>query len=153
MPAGARSQVIELYPGADLIECEINSRPLYLPLLREGHEAMLIDCGTRLHAQNDIPRALTSLGLNRDGLSGLLITHPDGDHCGGSAEIKRQYPTVRVACREADRAMIESPDYLYTFRYDAYRKDHGIFFDAKTEQEIRNCSLAAKASKLVDTKL
>jgi glyoxylase-like metal-dependent hydrolase (beta-lactamase superfamily II) len=140
MPGSARSRVIELYPGADLIECEINGRPLYLPLLREGREAMLIDCGTRRHAQNEIPHALATLGLNQGELTWLLITHPDGDHCGGSAEIKGQYPAVRIACGEADRALIESPDYLYTFRYDAYRHDHGIFFDAQTEQEIRNCS-------------
>jgi glyoxylase-like metal-dependent hydrolase (beta-lactamase superfamily II) len=140
MPAGAKSQIVEPYPGAHLIECEINGRPLYLPLLREGPEAMLIDCGTRFHAQDDVPRALTHLGIKREELTWLLITHPDGDHCGGSAEIKRQHPAVRIACGEADRAMIESPDYLYTFRYDAYRQNHGIFFDAKTEQEIRNCS-------------
>jgi glyoxylase-like metal-dependent hydrolase (beta-lactamase superfamily II) len=131
---------MQLYPGADLIECEINGRPLYLPLLREGNESAIIDCGTRRHAQKDVPGALGRLGLDGERLTWLMVTHPDGDHCGGTAEIKRRYPLVRIACGELDRAMIESPDYLYSFRYDAYRKDHGIFFDPKTEQEIRGCS-------------
>jgi glyoxylase-like metal-dependent hydrolase (beta-lactamase superfamily II) len=138
--ATRKEPMMELYPGADLIECQINGRPLYLPLLREGEESMLIDCGTRSHALREIPDSLNRLRVNAETLAWLVITHPDGDHCGGSAEIKRQYPAVRIACGEADRTLIESPDYLYTFRYDAYRRDHGIFFDAKTEQEIRKCS-------------
>ncbi len=131
---------MEIYPGADLIACEINGRPLYLPLLREKGEAMLIDCGTRVHASKDVPAYLNDVGVNQEKLSWLIMTHPDGDHCGGSAEIKQRYPGVRLACGEVDRAMIESPDFLFTFRYDAYRRDHGIYFDAQTAQDIRNCS-------------
>jgi glyoxylase-like metal-dependent hydrolase (beta-lactamase superfamily II) len=131
-------RVMHLYPGADLIECEINGRPLYLPVLREGHEAVLIDCGTRSHAERNIPSALASLGI--DSLTWLIVTHPDGDHCGGSAETKKLHPHMRIACGEADRELIESPDYLYSFRYDAYRRDHGIFFDEATERQIRGCS-------------
>ena len=130
--------MIQLYSGAGLIECEINGRPLYLPLLREGDQSVLIDCGTLKHAERDIPSALAQVGISE--LTWLLITHPDGDHCGGSAETKKRNPNLRIACGDADRALIESPDYLYSYRYDAFRRDHGIFFDAKTEQEIRACS-------------
>jgi glyoxylase-like metal-dependent hydrolase (beta-lactamase superfamily II) len=131
---------VQLYPGADLIECEIGGRPLYLPLLREGSEALLLDCGTHDHAQKDVAAFLQRAALFRGDLSWLVVTHPDGDHCGGSAEIKRQHPKIRIACGEADRALVESPDYMFTFRYDAYRQDHGIFFDPDTAQAIRNCS-------------
>jgi glyoxylase-like metal-dependent hydrolase (beta-lactamase superfamily II) len=133
---------VELYPGADLIECEIGGRPLYLPLLREGREALLLDCGTRSHAQKDVPAYLDRVGFGNEDLSWLVVTHPDGDHCGGTAEIKRQHPQIRIACGEVDRALVESPDYMFEFRYDAYRQDHGIFFDASTAQEIRDCSSA-----------
>ena len=131
---------MELYPGAYLIECEIGGRPLYLPLLREGREASLIDCGTRSHAQTDVPAFLDHAGIAHDGLTWLVITHPDGDHCGGTAEIKRDHSKIRIVCGEADRALVESPDYMFTFRYDAYRRDHGIFFEPDTAREIRNCS-------------
>jgi glyoxylase-like metal-dependent hydrolase (beta-lactamase superfamily II) len=136
---------VELYPGADLIECEIGGRPLYLPLLRQGREALLLDCGTRSHAQKDVPAYLDRAGLVTEALTWLVVTHPDGDHCGGTAEIKRQHPNIRIACGEADRALIESPDYMFTFRYDAYRQDHGIFFDSRTAQEIRDCSSQPQA--------
>ena len=133
---------MQIYSGADLIECEINGRPLYLPLLREDGESLLLDCGTRHHAAKDVPAYLSRDGIESNDLTWLVMTHPDGDHCGGSAEIKRQYPATHLACGEADREMIESPDYLFTFRYDAYRKNHGIYFDPKTAQEIKNCSTA-----------
>lgn len=128
---------MELYPGAHLIECEIGGRPLQLPLLLEGCETMLLDCGTADHASREIPDYLDKIG--RQDLTWLLITHPDGDHCGGLAEIKRRYPNVRIACGEADRRLIESPDYLFAFRYDAYRHDHGIFYDAPVATEMRRC--------------
>jgi glyoxylase-like metal-dependent hydrolase (beta-lactamase superfamily II) len=131
---------MHLYPGAELIECEINGRPLNLPLLREGHEAVLLDCGARGHAEHDVPLALERLGVSE--LTWLIVTHPDGDHCGGTAETKKRYPHMRIACGEADRDLIESPDYLYTYRYDAFRRDHGIHFDAQTEKQIRACSSA-----------
>ncbi len=131
---------MEIYPGADLIECEIGGRPLYLPLLREGNEALLLDCGTSSHAAKDVPAFLNQLGLGPEHLTWLIMTHPDGDHCGGSAEIKRHYPEVRLACGDSDRELIESPEHLFTFRYDAYRQNHGIFFDPATAKEIKNCS-------------
>lgn len=129
---------MELYRGADLMECEIGGRPLYLPLLREGSDALLLDCGTRAHAEVDIPRELSRLGLDHDSLTWLIITHPDSDHCGGLREMKRRYPKVRIACGEADRALVESPDYLFSFRYDAYRDDHGVFYDPATARKLKD---------------
>jgi glyoxylase-like metal-dependent hydrolase (beta-lactamase superfamily II) len=130
---------MEIYPGAYLIECEIGGRPLYLPLLREGREALLLDCGTRSHAEKDVPASLNRLGLVEEDLTWLIMTHPDGDHCGGAAEIKRRYPKIRLACGDADRDMVESPEHLFSFRYDAYRQNHGVYFDAKTADEIKGC--------------
>lgn len=135
---------MEIYPGADLIECEIVGRPLYLPVLRERGESLLLDCGTTSHAANEVPAHLDHMGVPATELAWAVITHPDGDHCGGSAEIKRRYPQVRLACGDLDRAMIESPDYLFSFRYDAYRANHGICFDPKTAQDIKNCSSSAQ---------
>src|SRR5579871_1801959 len=135
-----RTRHTHIYPGADLIECEIVGRPLHLPVLREGASALLIDCGTRKHALEDVPAAFKYFSLEAAELDWLVITHPDGDHCGGTGEIKAQNPHVQIACGDADRDLVESPEYLFNFRYDAYRRHHGIFFDDKTAKEIRACS-------------
>jgi glyoxylase-like metal-dependent hydrolase (beta-lactamase superfamily II) len=128
---------MQIYPGSDLIECEIVGRPLYLPLLRQDDSAMLLDCGATWHASEDIPAYLNRLGSVD--LKWVLITHPDGDHCGGAGAIHQLYPQARLVCGEADRQMIESPEFLFSFRYDAFRQDHGIFFDPKTAGEIKQC--------------
>ena len=132
---------MELYSGAHLIEAEIGGRPLYLPLLVGEREAVLVDCGTRRHAAEDIPRYLASINLPGKALTFALITHPDTDHSGGAGEVARRYPHIRLICGAADRALIESPEQLFSFRYDHYRKDHNIFYDEKTAAGIRDsCS-------------
>jgi glyoxylase-like metal-dependent hydrolase (beta-lactamase superfamily II) len=103
---------------------------------------MLLDCGTKRHASEDIPAHLSKkpdLQLNW-----LIVTHPDGDHCGGTAVIQRKFSQTRILCGEEDRRLVESPEYLFDYRYDAYRKDHGIFFDAQTAEEIRQCFSGAQ---------
>jgi glyoxylase-like metal-dependent hydrolase (beta-lactamase superfamily II) len=132
---------MEIYPGTHLIECEVGGRPLYLPLLLGEKEAVLLDCGTRSHAAGDVPKYLAKIGLPREALTFLVITHPDTDHSGGAGELARTYPRLRVMCGAADRPLIESPEVLFSFRYDHYRQDHGIFYDEKTAAEIRgSCS-------------
>jgi glyoxylase-like metal-dependent hydrolase (beta-lactamase superfamily II) len=128
---------MQIYPGADLIECEINGRPLYLPLLQQDGSAILLDCGTSSHALRDIPAYFKKLGSVD--LKWVVVTHPDGDHCGGTGAIHKQHPEALFLCGEADRNLVESPDFLFNFRYDAYRQDHGIFFDPKTVEEIMQC--------------
>jgi phosphoribosyl 1,2-cyclic phosphodiesterase len=131
---------MKIYPGADLIECEIGRRPLHLTLLRESQEALLLDCGTRHHATKEVPGYLNKVGVREEDLAWLIMTHPDGDHCGGAAEIRPRYPRVRLACGDPDSALIESPEKLFSFRYDAYRKDHCIFYNSQTAQEMKDCS-------------
>jgi hypothetical protein len=56
-----------------------------------------------------------------------------------------------MACGEADRALVESPDYLFSFRYDAYRRDHDVFYDAATAAWLKGCSSASQAVTLTFT--
>lgn len=132
---------MEIYTGAHLIECEIGGRPLHLPLLIGESETVLMDCGTRSHAAWDIPKYLEKIGLPASKLTILLITHPDVDHSGGAGELATRYPNLRIICGAADRALIESPEQLFSFRYDLYRQEHGIFYDEKTAAGIHEgCS-------------
>lgn len=128
---------MQLYLGAHLIECEFGGRPLYLPLLIGEDEAVLVDCGAKTHAAKDIPAYCEKIGLPREKLTWLIITHPDVDHCGGAAEMARRYPNLRIACGAEDRTLVESPDFLYTFRYDHYREEHNISYDETTATGIR----------------
>lgn len=132
---------MKIYPGAHLIECEIGGRPLHLPLLIGESETVLVDCGTRSHAAEDIPKYIDNIGLPASRLTFLVITHPDVDHSGGVGELARRYPHLRAVCGVADRILIESPEQLFVRRYDHYREEHCIFYDDKTAAGIRDgCS-------------
>src|SRR5438876_12443574 len=97
---------MELYSGAHLIEAEIGGRPLYLPLLVGEREAVLVDCGTRRHAAEDIPRYLARINLPGKALTFALITHPDTSHSGGAGEVARRSPYIRISAVPAYRAHI-----------------------------------------------
>lgn len=117
---------MELYRGAHLIELEIDGRLLYLPLLLEKDRAVLVDCGTRLHAQNEVPEYLGRLGVPSKLLEWLIITHPDPDHCGGIGAMVKRFPNLRVACGAADEILVESRESLYAARYGRFSQEHGI---------------------------
>lgn len=117
---------MELHAGTHLIELEIAGRPLHLPLLVEDDQAMLVDCGTRLHAMTEIPANLTKLGVLVDHLKWLVITHGDADHCGGVEEMARAYRGLSIGCGAAEREMIQRRDTLLARRYNALERDHAI---------------------------
>src|SRR5215469_8141778 len=130
---------MQLYPGADLIECEIGGRPLYLPVLSEGRVAMLVDCGTQQHAAHDVVEFFADGRAAACEPRWLIITHPDGDHCGGLRAISERFPNALTACGRLDQPLVECADVLFSSRYDAYRADHGIFYNPETASFIRNC--------------
>ncbi len=130
---------MRLYRGSDLIECEIGGRPLYLPVLSEGPFAMLVDCGTRQHAAREIPEFFAKGIIEGSEPRWIIVTHPDGDHCGGLHSLAARYRNVLTACGRQDQPLIESPEVLFCQRYDAYRADHGIFYDQETAASMRNC--------------
>ena len=90
------------------------------------------------HAMTEIPAYLEKIRLPKQALTWVVITHPDGDHCGGTGKMAKRYPNLRIGCGTADQALVESPEHLWSFRYDRYRQDHGIFYDEKTAAFIRN---------------
>jgi len=130
---------MQLYRGADIIQCEINGRPLHLPVLSEGHVAMLVDCGTQQHAAHDVVQFFASGNIESSEPRWLAITHPDADHCGGLRAVAERYPKLLTACGRLDEPLVECPDVLFSSRYDAYREEHGIFYDQHTASLIRNC--------------
>jgi glyoxylase-like metal-dependent hydrolase (beta-lactamase superfamily II) len=132
---------MQLYPGAHLIECEFAARPLCLPLLIGEDEAVVVDSGAKRHATEDVPAYARKIGLTPDKLTWLIITHPDMDHCSGAAAMARGYPTLRIACGAQDRALAESPDSLFSFRYGRYGEEHNVFYDqAATAGTRQDCS-------------
>ena len=105
-------------------------RPIYLPVLRGQEGALLLDTGCAEHVDNLILPGFATLDIQPQDLRFVINTHPDSDHVGGNAGIKRWSPRALLCCGDADRKMIDDPSELFRCRYDAYRQ-YGVFYPTR----------------------
>lgn len=126
----------QLFDGVYLLEGQVGVRPLYLPLFRGEYGALLLDTGCAEHVDSMILPALIELGAEPADLRFVINTHPDSDHVGGNAGVKRRAPRALLGCGDADREAIDDPDVLFRSRYDAYRA-FGVFYPEEVARNIR----------------
>jgi glyoxylase-like metal-dependent hydrolase (beta-lactamase superfamily II) len=125
---------MELYPGAYRIQSLFGNRNLFQYLF-VGENVVLLDTGIAATPENVIFPYLDSLELKPARLTLAITTHPDTDHQGGNSAIKRISPGTRLACGEADRALVEDPRRLYAERYNFLRAEHEVGFEAEPGPE------------------
>lgn len=121
--------IVPLYPGAWLLRTAVGGRPLALPLLAGPERLLLIDTGCARDVPGVILPAMRTLGFDLHDLAWIVTTHCDLDHQGGNHALKSAAPHACLACGEADREQVESPETLMRLRYDFYREQHGLFYD------------------------
>lgn len=119
---------MELYPGVFQIQSLYGGRNLFQYLF-VGERLVLIDSGVAATPEGAILPSIEKLGHDPRRLSIVVTTHPDMDHQGGNAELKRVAPDAFLACGEADRELVQSPNELYAKRYNYLRANHGLGFD------------------------
>lgn len=79
---------------------------LYPVVLRHGPEVILVDCGYAGFAPL-LQAAMEPHGLSLGDLTGVIITHHDMDHMGALAELKEQYPSLKVYSSPAEKPYID----------------------------------------------
>jgi glyoxylase-like metal-dependent hydrolase (beta-lactamase superfamily II) len=126
----------QLFDGVYLLEGQVGVRPLYLPVFRGDYGLLLLDTGCAEHVDGLILPGFAELGIKPDDLRFVVNTHPDSDHVGGNAGIKRWAPRALLGCGDADRKMIDDPAELFRIRYDAYRR-YGVFYPEHVANNIR----------------
>jgi glyoxylase-like metal-dependent hydrolase (beta-lactamase superfamily II) len=126
----------QLFDDVYLLEGQVGVRPLYLPIFRGDYGILLLDTGCAEHVDGLILPGFAELGIKPDDLRFVVNTHPDSDHVGGNAGIKRWAPRALLCCGDADRKMIDDPAELFRMRYDAYRR-YGVFYPEQIANNIR----------------
>jgi glyoxylase-like metal-dependent hydrolase (beta-lactamase superfamily II) len=132
----APEPLLPLYPGAWLLQGSVGGRPLSLPLLAEQDRVLLLDTGCREDIARLVLPALRQLRFDARQLRWIVITHCDVDHQGGNRALKTAAPGALLACGEADREQVESPEALMRLRYDFYRERHSLGYDDATRAAI-----------------
>jgi glyoxylase-like metal-dependent hydrolase (beta-lactamase superfamily II) len=130
--------VTEIGERAWRIATMIGERDLFQYLLAgDDGRAVLIDTGTARTPDDAILPALRDLGLPRDAVALVVVTHPDLDHQGGLAALRDALPSARMACGFADLGLVGAPEQLVADRYGAYEHAHGMGYEAADKRWMR----------------
>lgn len=90
-------------------------------------EVLVVDTGLPGLAMDELLPLVERLGRRR---LTVLITHPDSDHLGGTAELLEARPDARVLAGEADLALVGDPGRMITERYARFTVEDDVPFGA-----------------------
>jgi glyoxylase-like metal-dependent hydrolase (beta-lactamase superfamily II) len=127
--------ITEIAPSVYRLESVFGGRPLYQYLLA-GDRCVLVDTGVNETPHTIILPALERLGIPRERLALIVVTHCDYDHQGGNHAIKAACPRALLSSGRLDQQLVADPHALFNRRYDAYRADHAIGYDDVTKAAI-----------------
>ena len=116
---------MELYKNVFQISSLYGGRYLFQYLFA-GKRLVLLDSGIADTPRSAILPFIDGLGIDPARLSMLITTHPDTDHQGGNAAIRKAAPNALVACGESDRRLVQDPANLYAERYNYLKNEHGL---------------------------
>jgi glyoxylase-like metal-dependent hydrolase (beta-lactamase superfamily II) len=127
---------VEVVPGIWRLGERLGERWLYCYLV-EGQRPLLIDTGLATTPEATLFPALARLGLSPARLGTVLLTHPDVDHFGGNAAVRRAAPGAALVGHAADRAWLESRARVLAERYGWYAA-HDLDYPPETLAWIRD---------------
>ena len=118
---------MEIFPNVHEIRSVFGNRYIQQYLF-VGDTVVLLDAGVISTPNAAIFPYLEEIGASPQRLSMVVAMHADGDHHGGLPAIKDAFSSTLLACHEADRQLIEDPEYLYQNRYNFLSRDHQLGF-------------------------
>jgi glyoxylase-like metal-dependent hydrolase (beta-lactamase superfamily II) len=130
-----RPMISEIADKVYRLESALGGRPLYQYLLA-GDRPVLVDTGYSGSPHEVILPALERLGIPRDDLALIIVTHCDFDHQGGNHAMKAACPRALLTCGRLDQPLVADGQTLFARRYNAYRADHDIGYDDATYRSI-----------------
>jgi glyoxylase-like metal-dependent hydrolase (beta-lactamase superfamily II) len=134
-------QLAEVGPGTWRIATLFGGRNLFQYVLAsESGPALVIDAGTADTPHEAILPALDQLGIKREDIIAVVVTHPDLDHQGGLAALKDALPRASAACGFGDLGLVADPERLLSERYGAYEHAHGLGYDEAEKDSMRALS-------------
>lgn len=125
----------EIIPGLIRLEEIDGTRLLCQFLLVSGQQLMIVDAGLPSSPWATIVPAINKLGVEPAGIT-LVLTHPDADHCGGTASLRAAYPGLKVVAHAADVPPLGSPSDTIAQRYDTFARTDNMRLDSSALARI-----------------
>jgi glyoxylase-like metal-dependent hydrolase (beta-lactamase superfamily II) len=121
--------VDEIGPGVFRTEELDGERSLCQFVVRGERGVLIVDSGLPGSPGRTILPLLDGLEQRPSELT-LLLTHPDSDHCGGTAELRAAYPELQTMAHAADCALLGDPERTIRERYERFAGSDGIVLTA-----------------------
>lgn len=118
----------QILPGLVRLEEIDGTRLLCQFILHSKDRVTVVDAGLPTSPWTTIVPALEGLGTAHASVN-LLITHPDADHCGGTAALKAAYPRLVVTAHAGDHPPLGDPERTVNERYQPFADSDAISLD------------------------
>jgi glyoxylase-like metal-dependent hydrolase (beta-lactamase superfamily II) len=129
--------VAEPAPGLFRLEEPDGERFVCQFVVRGERGALIVDSGLPGSPARTILPFLEALPQPPTELT-LLLTHPDSDHCGGTAELRAARPEVQTTAHAADCALLGDPERTISERYERFAASDGIVLSAAARARARS---------------
>lgn len=134
---------MEIAPGVHRIMCPFDTNRMTFVHLFVGTEAaMLVDTCVAHNPHQHILPYMEKIGLDREKLRYIVISHSDLDHQGGNQPMKEAVPRALLMCHNLDKAWVEDTETLITGRYMQFDTDHGFVTPDEVRQGIHADTLS-----------
>lgn len=127
----------EVGPGLFRIEEPDGERILCEFVLRFDRGLLVVDAGLPGSPARTILPLVQGLEGERSELT-LLLTHPDADHCGGTAELLGARPGLETIAHAADCDLLGDPERTIRERYEPFAGSDGIMVSDAARARMRS---------------
>lgn len=134
---------IELARGLHRIEAPLGERYVACYLVIGADTALLVDTGVDATPAGSLAPYCERIGLDRERVRWIVVSHCDVDHMGGDAAARALFPQAALVAHAADRALIEDVGRIVEERYREFAAPHGIDIAPET---IAWCHEVARAA-------
>lgn len=117
---------MEIRPGIHRIDTDVGGRSACVFLIQGRNQAVLFDTGMSYAPAADILPYIDRIGLDRNLVRHVIISHSDFDHMGGGAALRAALPRAQFLCHPAEKTEAQDLEMLISHRLGEFGRDHGM---------------------------
>lgn len=129
---------VQIAPGVFRIDAPLGARVSAMFLFVGSERSVLLDTGCAGDLATYILPALAEIGVARDSIEAVVVTHCDVDHSGGVADVHRYLPGASVIAHRLDADAMESLEAFESERSRSFRAVYGFDEEADSVAWMRS---------------
>lgn len=141
---------VQLAPGVHRIDVPLGARVSAMCLFVGSERSALLDTGCAGDLGTHVVPALAELGVARERVEAVVVSHCDVDHSGGVAEVHRHLPRASILAHRLDADAMESLEAFESERSRSFRAVYGFDEEPDAVAWMRSVAGFGPISRRVD---